>query len=458
VAPPSNDDINNEPKVRAAQVELDSAKADLKAADDSSVREAAQDRIDSAQMGLDAAVYDAKAAIAHQLAMLPSELEAELELDNNEKWIRGYAYFPENHSAGINRAPGDVTTVDDPNTPVNLTEVKVQPWDVGTKFTQSALTWQASDYIDRAKRQNDLTLYSNLEYEFWTGTLARAHGWPNNYLAKSTTVDVTPINSLPAVVDAASAPTLPLTIVHATNDEFIFTSVNDPHSPDTFVIAPGTYTTIGELVAAVSAATSTASGNLPFSTYVVVSETGGKLVFTEVVRGTNGNSDTITEGNGGAAAMGFSSLPGTFAGGRLPTAVSVVRGLGILQTIIARSGAGAQGMIHLTPEAAPNLLNSRRVGKYLLDQFDNVIVPGVGYPGTGPSVDAPPSTASWMYATDMVSTRIQKDTKVFPDSFAEALDRSQDGNPNTITFRAQRLAGASWDGFIAAGVLVTLPT
>lgn len=283
--------------------------------------------------------------LAKQVGMLPSELRDELEIDSNEKWVRGFAYFPKNHSAAINRAPGDVTTVDDPTLPVNLPKVEVQPWDVGTKFSQSALTFQASEYIENAKLQNDNAVYSALEYEFWTGTLAQANSWPNNYLMK-------------------------------------------------------------------------------ISTW-----------------GTTGN---LTPG-ASSASNG--------------TAVSIVQGLGILESYAARAGFGGQAMIHLTPEAAPNLLNSRRVGKFLLDQFDNVIVPGVGYPpDIGPGGSTPAAGTAWMVVTDMVSTRIQKDTHVFPDTYAEALDRSEGGNPQLITFRAERFAAAYFDGFVHAAVLVLLPT
>lgn len=331
VAPPSNDDINNEPTVRAAQIELENATT--------------PEAKESAQLSLDAALASSFDTLSRQLGILPNDLRDELEIDNGEKWIRGFAYFPENHSAAINRAPGDVTTVDDPLVPANLSQVLVQPWDVGTKFTQSALTFQASDYLDRAKRQNDLAVPSAIEYEFWTGALAQANSWPNNYLMNITSFG--------------------------------------------------------------------ASGNL-----------------------TPGATD-VHDG----------------------TPVSVVRGLGILQSYAARAGFGGQAMIHMTPEAVPNLLNVRRVGKFLLDIFDNILVPGVGYPTTvGPAHSTPAAGTAWMVVTDMVATRIQKDTHVYPSSLAEALDRSQNGLPNSITFRAERFACAYWDGFVHACVLVNLPT
>ena len=332
VAPPSSDDLNTAGAVQEAQKALANASTDAEI-------EAASRALAESTEALD----EEKANLAKQLGMLPSELEAELELDNNERWVRGFSYFPEAHSAAINRAPGDVTTVDDPLLPANLAKVQVQPWDVGTKFTLSALGWNAEDFIGRAERQNDAATPSALEYEFWTGTLAQANGWPNNYLCNLTSFGAT--------------------------------------------------------------------GNLtPGATNVH-----------------NGTPQRVT------------------------------RGLGILQSYMARAGFGGQGMIHCTPEAAPNLLMTRRVGKFLLDQFDNIIVPGVGYPpNIGPAHSTPSAGTAWMFATDMVATRIQKRTRIVPSTFAEALDRGQASNPNTITFRAQRLGCAYWDNFVAVGVLIDL--
>lgn len=144
----------------------------------------------------------------------------------------------------------------------------------------------------------------------------------------------------------------------------------------------------------------------------------------------------------------------------LGTAVSITEGLSLLQDGL-RDGLGGQGMIHCVPGATPSLINVRRVGKFMLDEFDNIVVPGVGYSGNGPigAEHATPAAGTcWMFATDLVMTRVQKEARVFPDSMAEALDRGQDGNPNTVTFRAQRLAMAYFDGFRQYAVLVNLPS
>lgn len=146
------------------------------------------------------------------------------------------------------------------------------------------------------------------------------------------------------------------------------------------------------------------------------------------------------------------------------TAVSVTEGMGILQDALSGTngagsgGFGGQGMIHLIPRAVPSLLSVRRVGKFLLDIFDNIVVPDPGYTGTGPGGEAPSAGTTWIYATDLVMTRVESSAYVTPDSMAEALDRGQDGNPNTFTWRASRFGCAYFDGFRQFGVLVNLPS
>jgi hypothetical protein len=140
------------------------------------------------------------------------------------------------------------------------------------------------------------------------------------------------------------------------------------------------------------------------------------------------------------------------------TPCSVARGLQILQDALATTGFGGQGMIHVQPQTAPSLLGSRRDGSLLLDIFDNIVVPGSGYQGTGPGNIAPSAGCAWIYATDLVMVREQKQGTVFPDTFAEALDRGQAGQPNLITFRAEKFAAAYFDVAVHYGVQVTLAT
>lgn len=207
------------------------------------------------------------------------------------------------------------------------------PYLVVTEDTCSSFGWQERDFKGRATRWNDNALPRALEAEFWSGLLAQAKGYPNDYLCNTATnTDLTPIGGPP----------------------------------------------------------------------------------------------------------------------------TVARGMQILQDALQQTGFGGQGMIHVQAQTAPNLLGARRVGNLLLDIFDNIIVPGVGYPGTGPGNAAPAAGTAWMYATDLVMVRAEEEAEVFPDTFSEALDRGQAGFPNSLTFRAERFASAYWDGAAHYSCRVTL--
>jgi hypothetical protein len=141
------------------------------------------------------------------------------------------------------------------------------------------------------------------------------------------------------------------------------------------------------------------------------------------------------------------------------TPPSVARGFQILQDALQQCGFGGQGMIHVIAETVGNLLNVRREGALMLDVLDNIVVPGSGYRGQCSGVGGGNSTTTAvMFATDLVSVRAQKQADVIPDTFAEALDRSQGGQPNKIEFRAMRFAAASFDGACHFACRVTLAT
>ena len=126
------------------------------------------------------------------------------------------------------------------------------------------------------------------------------------------------------------------------------------------------------------------------------------------------------------------------------TVPSITRGIQILEDALYSAGFGGQGMIHTMPETAPNFLGARRVGNQLLTVMDNIVVPGSGYPGTAPGGTNPGTGYAYIYATDIVTVRLGE-VVVTPDNFQEALDRGYSGQPNRITFRAQRAAAATWD-------------
>ena len=150
------------------------------------------------------------------------------------------------------------------------------------------------------------------------------------------------------------------------------------------------------------------------------------------------------------------------------TPVDIAKGLALLQQALGDTAVppgdenanikpSGQGMIHMPLEVSLSLLNVRRVGKLMLDIYDNIIVPGTGYSGDAPLTDSRPAGSVYMYATDMVMTRIGK-PRTFPETLAEALDRGQTGQPNLITFRAERFVAAYWDNLRHFGVNVSLPS
>lgn len=117
------------------------------------------------------------------------------------------------------------------------------------------------------------------------------------------------------------------------------------------------------------------------------------------------------------------------------------------------SGAGVgcgRGMIHATVQTVSLWFSSqalRREGGLLLDVFDNIIVPGVGYDGSAPdgTVDGTGETA-WAYATGIVDTRL-----------AEIVTMAaHDPADNDVDAIAAREAIAYWDGCCHYGINVNL--
>lgn len=69
----------------------------------------------------------------------------------------------------------------------------------------------------------------------------------------------------------------------------------------------------------------------------------------------------------------------------------------------------------------------------------NIVVPGQGYPGTGPGGEAPDGS-EWLYATGEVAIR-RGDVVLVPGTEAEALDRAT----NDVTLYAERDYVVAWD-------------
>lgn len=77
---------------------------------------------------------------------------------------------------------------------------------------------------------------------------------------------------------------------------------------------------------------------------------------------------------------------------------TAVEGIAILDQAIGECTSG-RGMIHVRPILMPQLIADhivRREGNVYLSPMDNIVVPGRGYPGTGPAGQAVGAT-EWMF-------------------------------------------------------------
>lgn len=135
-------------------------------------------------------------------------------------------------------------------------------------------------------------------------------------------------------------------------------------------------------------------------------------------------------------------------GGASPLAYA----LAALQEALAGCRPAGRGMIHCTTTTAA-LWHSkqmlRRDGALLLDVFDNIIVPGVGYDGSAPngSIDTGGDTA-YAYATGLVDSRLSPIT--ITGLNGEEIDQAT----NEQIVRASRFAAAYWDGCCHFGINV----
>lgn len=383
------------------------------------------------------------------LAMLPDEVRAELQARKGEAWTRGITYAPENHYAVENRSGYDNTSVDEQALPAPTGLALVAHTGGGT-VSAAAHAYQVT------------AVNANGE----TTALAAATITPGAIgtvtLTWNPTADGVTYNVYGRVAGSIG--------LLATVGPF------DPDSPptytDTGTPAPGAAPPVSNTTGGVGP-----YGNLPIVTcvpwLVLAEDSCSTFGFEE--RDFKGRALRLLE-NATPQALEREFWTGALAqasgwpnnyltnavsytdltpGGTPP---SVARGQQILQDALASTGFGGQGMLHCQPQTTPNLLNARRVGSLLLDIFDNIIVPGVGYPGTASGVGTPAAGTAVMFATDLVMTRTEAEGTVIPDTFAEALDRGQAGQPNRITFRAMKYGCAYFDAAVHVACRVTLAT
>lgn len=130
--------------------------------------------------------------------------------------------------------------------------------------------------------------------------------------------------------------------------------------------------------------------------------------------------------------------------------------LALLEQALGDCNCGQQGMIHATRGVASLWHQGgalRREGNLLLTVNDTIVVPGAGYPGSGPYGPAADGHV-WAYATGMVEVR-RGPIVVTPDSFEKARNRAD----NDLEFYAARPAAATWDGccLFAAEINAPMP-
>ena len=394
---------------------------------------------------------------ADQLGRLPDRLRAELEERIGEGWVRGFTYAPENHWPAEVRDPCDFTSIDLPalSTPTGLAAVGA--------ITGGTLAAATYSYQVSAINANGETVASSIV----TGVVASgttgsvALTW--NALADTTQARYSGAAQQYKIYGRVGGSIGLIATVGP------FAAGATPSYTDTGTPAPGAPPPASNTTAGPGSYT-----NLPINVIVPY------LLMVEDECSTWGLDERDFKGRAlrllenaqhqalekefwtGALAtakgwpnrfLADANVTDLTPGGGPP---SVTRGQQILQDALASCGFGGQGMLHVQPQTAPNLLGARRVGNLLLDVFDNIVVPGVGYPGTGPNNVAPAAGTAWMFATDLVQARTEEEGTVFPDSFAEATDWGQGREPNTIRFRAQKFGAAYFDGACQFACRVTL--
>lgn len=120
------------------------------------------------------------------------------------------------------------------------------------------------------------------------------------------------------------------------------------------------------------------------------------------------------------------------SGGVTPT-----KGLAAIEDGLASCSKGGRFMIHVRPGILTQLVADstvRREGNVWLTATDNIVVPGRGYPGTGPSGQAVGAT-EWIYATSMV-TVLRSKISYTPSPEPEATQNNPQRIPKSAVARS----------------------
>jgi len=121
---------------------------------------------------------------------------------------------------------------------------------------------------------------------------------------------------------------------------------------------------------------------------------------------------------------------------RMEEALGALPGRGFLH-------AGLRAAVYLAGETS-------REGNLLRTKLGSILVPGAGYPSTGPDGSPAPAGSAWVYGTGAVTVRLSPPE--VPAQGAETVDRAA----NTAEVRAERLAAVTWDGCAHFAALLAL--
>lgn len=134
-------------------------------------------------------------------------------------------------------------------------------------------------------------------------------------------------------------------------------------------------------------------------------------------------------------------------------ALSPTNALACLEEYLAQTLKGQRGMIHATHQLVTlwaGLQLVRREGNLVLTALDTIVVPGAGYPGTGPQ-DQEIGGAQFAYATDEVSLLLGSVTVTGENG------EEHDRETNTIEIRAWQPVGIVWPKCAHGVVRVDVP-
>lgn len=380
-------------------------------------------------------------------SQLPSELKAELAARKGEPWVRGFAYGPENHGSGWLRDRCDGTTYDYKALPTpsglavnNVASGGTIP--AGTHgYAVTAVAGNgettATSYVTVVNALNDANVLT--WYDTADGITYRVYGRVAGLYGLLATVGPFTEGTTPTWTDTGSAsPGVAPPVSNTTGGSGGYSNPAIISHVPYVVEVMDTCSAFGWEARDFVGRASRWLENAKYAAIENEFWTGALAQAKGYPNDYLNNATTNTD-----------LTPGT--------PPSVARGLQILQDALQQCGFGGQGMIHAQAQTVGNLLNVRRQGNLMLDLFDNIVIPGSGYPGTGPGGVAPGTGYAYIYATDLVMTR-DSDVFVFPDTLAEAFDRGEAGSPNTITFRAEKFAAAYFDGACHFSCKVALAT